>query len=207
MSGQYKVTWLCEALLVSRSGYYDWLGRGPSARPEPDPSRLLHEFERTLPGRGAAMLESYRALMPDAPGSEVFCAYETDRMFRIPTVRLAEARFGQAAPTWHYLFDWPCAWNRRLRSCHVMEVPFVFGITDQPTGQFFTGGGEAAARLSGQVRAAWASFARGNAPSASGWPDWPAYSEGGRETLRIGADSVREDDPEAARRRLWGGII
>ena len=24
MSGQYKVAWLCEALLVSRSGYYDW---------------------------------------------------------------------------------------------------------------------------------------------------------------------------------------
>jgi putative transposase len=27
MSGRYKVKWLCEALLVSRSGYYDWLRR------------------------------------------------------------------------------------------------------------------------------------------------------------------------------------
>ena len=27
MSGQYKVAWLCEALLVSRSGYYDWIKR------------------------------------------------------------------------------------------------------------------------------------------------------------------------------------
>ncbi len=27
MSGQYKVAWLCEALLVSRSGYYDWVKR------------------------------------------------------------------------------------------------------------------------------------------------------------------------------------
>ena len=27
MSGQYKVAWLCEALLVSRSGYYDWTER------------------------------------------------------------------------------------------------------------------------------------------------------------------------------------
>jgi len=36
MSGQYKLLWLCEALLVSRSGYYDWLRRrkrpGPRAR-------------------------------------------------------------------------------------------------------------------------------------------------------------------------------
>ena len=27
MSGQHKVAWLCEALLVSRSGYYDWKKR------------------------------------------------------------------------------------------------------------------------------------------------------------------------------------
>jgi transposase InsO family protein len=27
MSGQYKTAWLCEALLVSRSGYYDWKKR------------------------------------------------------------------------------------------------------------------------------------------------------------------------------------
>ena len=27
MSGDYKVAWLCEALLVSRSGYYDWQRR------------------------------------------------------------------------------------------------------------------------------------------------------------------------------------
>ena len=34
MSGEYKVAWLCEALLVSRSGYYDWCQRRhrPSAR-------------------------------------------------------------------------------------------------------------------------------------------------------------------------------
>jgi transposase InsO family protein len=36
MSGHYKVQWLCEALLVSRSGYYDWLRRrhapGPRER-------------------------------------------------------------------------------------------------------------------------------------------------------------------------------
>lgn len=180
---------------------------GGKPRPEPDAGRLLHEFDRTLPGRGAAMLDAYRQLMPEIPGSELFCAYETDRMFRMPTVRLAEARFGAAAPTWHYLFDWTCAWNPRLKSCHVMEVPFVFGITDQPTGQFFTGGGEAAARLSAEVRAAWTAFARGEPPAAPGWPDWEPYRAETRATLRIGGQTVRADDPEAARRRLWEGVI
>ena len=33
MSGQYKVAWLCEALLVSRSGYYDWKRGNPNLTP------------------------------------------------------------------------------------------------------------------------------------------------------------------------------
>lgn len=36
MSGQYKLSWLCEALLVSRSGYYDWKAR----RRQPGPRHL-----------------------------------------------------------------------------------------------------------------------------------------------------------------------
>jgi len=36
MSGQHKIAWLCEALLVSRSGYYDWVKR----RYHPGPRQL-----------------------------------------------------------------------------------------------------------------------------------------------------------------------
>jgi transposase InsO family protein len=44
MSGHYKVAWLCEALLVSRSGYYHWVER----RRQPGPRQLenLHLRER-----------------------------------------------------------------------------------------------------------------------------------------------------------------
>lgn len=38
MSGQYKVAWLCEALLVSRSGYYDWRRR----RQQPGPRQVAN---------------------------------------------------------------------------------------------------------------------------------------------------------------------
>ena len=38
MSGQYKVAWLCEALLVSRSGYYDWQRR----RHRPGPRQVAN---------------------------------------------------------------------------------------------------------------------------------------------------------------------
>ena len=42
MSGQYKVAWLCEALLVSRSGYYDWRKR----RRQPGPRQLENTLLR-----------------------------------------------------------------------------------------------------------------------------------------------------------------
>ena len=61
MSGQYKVAWLCEALLVSRSGYYDWQRR----RQRPGPrqvanlqlrQRIRLEFERSRDTYGSPRL-------------------------------------------------------------------------------------------------------------------------------------------------------
>src|SRR2546430_2236424 len=65
MSGQYKVAWLCEALLVSRSGYYDWKER----RRQPGPrqlenirlrERIREEFARS---RQAFASTAYRQLL------------------------------------------------------------------------------------------------------------------------------------------------
>ena len=42
MSAHYKVAWLCEALLVSRSGYYDWKNR----RSKPGPRQVEHAHLR-----------------------------------------------------------------------------------------------------------------------------------------------------------------
>jgi putative transposase len=47
MSGQYRLTWLCEALLVSRSGYYEWIGRRQNPSPRAEQNRLLRERIRS----------------------------------------------------------------------------------------------------------------------------------------------------------------
>src|SRR5207253_9422964 len=61
MSGSYKVAWLCEALLVSRSGYYDWRER----RVKPGPRelentclrrRIQEEFARSRKTYGSPRL-------------------------------------------------------------------------------------------------------------------------------------------------------
>lgn len=43
MSGRYKLKWLCEALLVSRSGYYDWQKRRESPGPRERENRALRQ--------------------------------------------------------------------------------------------------------------------------------------------------------------------
>src|SRR2546422_1828117 len=61
MSGQYKVAWLCEALLVSRSGYYDWIKRrresGPRQRENARLRALIRqEFARSRQTYGSPRL-------------------------------------------------------------------------------------------------------------------------------------------------------
>ena len=47
MSGAYKLRWLCEALLVSRSGYYDWLRRRHAPSPRERENLALRQRIRT----------------------------------------------------------------------------------------------------------------------------------------------------------------
>ena len=61
MSGQYKVAWLCEALLVSRSGYYDWVERRHQPRPRALENmhlreRIRQEFARSRQTYGSPRL-------------------------------------------------------------------------------------------------------------------------------------------------------
>ena len=61
MSGHYNLKWLCEALLVSRSGYYDWLGRSraPSRRARENlmlRQRIREEFVRSRRTYGSPRL-------------------------------------------------------------------------------------------------------------------------------------------------------
>src|SRR5213079_720082 len=61
MSGQYKVAWLCEALLVSRSGYYDWKERRhlPGSRQLENirlRERIREEFARSRKTYGSPRL-------------------------------------------------------------------------------------------------------------------------------------------------------
>src|SRR6266566_6312137 len=77
-------------------------------------------------------LEVYRGNRPGASPGDLLAAVITDWFFRIPPIRVAEARAlagagAGAGGTWMYRFDHPDPRdNHRFGACHAAEIPFVF---------------------------------------------------------------------------------
>ena len=162
-----------------------------------DEATAVRRLERTCPGAGRTLYDAYRAELGDGtrPG-DVWVAVETDRVFRIPAIELAAAQARHTPDVWMYLFTWESpAMGGDLRSCHALEIPFVWN-TLAISGPF-SGGGPEAEALAAEMHAAWIAFAAG------GDPGWERYEEGRRATRVFGPGGGLVDDPMAATRRLW----
>jgi para-nitrobenzyl esterase len=128
---------------------------------------------------------------------DLWVAIATEFVFRLPSIRFADAHAGATAPdvgTHCYLFTWETpAFGGALGSCHALEIPFVFGSVHNPAVQAFSGGGDDAFALSAIMGDAWASHARFGAPSSPGGRsgsndrlEWPQWDEGRRPTAVLG---------------------
>jgi para-nitrobenzyl esterase len=140
---------------------------------------------------------------------DLWSAIATEYVFRVGTVRLADAHARAARPgigTFNYLFTWESpAFDGVLGSCHALEIPFVFGTVKNPMVQGFSGGGDDALALSAAIRRSWTSFARTGVPSCelpgAGTDEWPRWDPDRRPTTVLGPwpDAVgmvhRVDDP------------
>lgn len=175
-----------------------------------DEARLLHLCERALPGHGAAALAFYRTLSGRKNNGkllDLFCWLETDRMFRVPTHRLLAAQAAQQPLVFAAQFEWESPqFGGLMGACHVVDVPFVFGGTGSPTGQFFTGGGEVAAALADEVMRAWATFARHGKPAAIGGLDWPAFDTK-CQAMHLSGQVRIDAMPSAAERAFWHFLV
>ncbi len=144
-------------------------------------SRLVDQMRGTRAARGE----------PVAP-RDLWAAIATEFVFRLPSVRFADAHAAVAMPgvgTYCYLFTWESpALGGYLGSCHALELPFVFGTVHNPAVQGFCGGGEDAFALSALMRRAWTTFARTGAPGpmAPSSAEWPVWEAGTRPTAVLG---------------------
>lgn len=135
---------------------------------------------------------------------DLYYAIESDRNFRMPGVRLAEAMDGLGEPVYSYLFTWPSpAFEGGLGSPHGIDVGFLFGThADDDVAASFSGSSRAADVLSETMQDSWSSFAREGKPFSESTGVWPTYGEEHR-TMILGAQMRVELDPLGEERLAW----
>jgi len=157
-------------------------------------------------GGDEQMLAAYQAARPSASANDVLIGITTDHMFRIPAIRLAEARATHGRRTWMYLFAWESrAFGGRLKATHALEIPFAFDNLDKLGVDVFLGEGPTPQHVADAMHAAWTSFIRTGDPNCDALPDWPAYDTRRRATMVFDNVSEAVDDPSSIERRLWDG--
>ncbi len=176
-----------------------------------DEKALARRIDERAPGRARHFIEAYRAASSERPSREpadLFFAFETDRVFRVPVIRMLDAQSAHQRDTRGYLFTWesPLA-GGSLGACHGIDVPFVFDNLARVGAAGFAGSGPEAERLRDRVMDAWIAFARGGDPNGAGLPPWPAWDPARRPTMILGRECGVRDDPLGAERAAWDGVL
>jgi para-nitrobenzyl esterase len=137
---------------------------------------------------GEAALARYRARRPGGSAMDLLADLGTDETFLLPFIRLAEAVAARGGNAYAYLFDWAPP-RSRFKSCHCIDLPFVFGNFDAWGDAAMLAGGDAAqmADLSAAIRRAWIAFVRTGDPQHDSLPAWPRHDADRRPTMRFGA--------------------
>ncbi|MFF5368078.1 carboxylesterase/lipase family protein [Streptomyces sp. NPDC013187] len=147
--------------------------------------------------------QAYRAAFPEASPSELYERVQTDWLFSMPTLHLAEAQRAGGGRAHVYELTWPAPGNGgALGACHGLDIPLLFGTYGADLGLLLFAGAEPSAEalaLSSRFRASWTSFAR------TGDPGWPAYDDERRLVQVLDAEPVVTAYPEERSRRLWEG--
>ncbi|GAB3678035.1 carboxylesterase family protein [Actinocorallia lasiicapitis] len=138
--------------------------------------------------------ETYQANRPGAKPGDIMSAVITDWFFRVPAIRLAEAK---PHNTWMYEFAWNSGAQdvpAPLKACHALELGFVFDALASTEGRGLVGPNPPQA-LADTMHAAWVAFAK------TGDPGWPRYDEA-RTVQVFDVEPALTADPRADERKL-----
>ncbi|RKN77322.1 carboxylesterase/lipase family protein [Streptomyces klenkii] len=150
------------------------------------------------PGRDGA--RRYRDGYPAAGPDELYELVHSDWLFRMPSLRLAEAQTAAGSRAHVYELAWPApGMGGAFGACHGLDVPLVFGNLDrgQPAVLIGEDPSPEAEALSARMRAAWTAFA------THGDPGWPAYDTGQRLVQVYDTLPAVTAYPEEASRLIW----
>nr|WP_030562004.1 carboxylesterase family protein [Streptomyces aureocirculatus] len=165
---------------------------------EVDEEQAASALDVFAPGPDGA--RRYRDAFPTAGPDELYELVHSDWLFRMPTLRLAEAHSAAGGRAHVYELTWSApGMGGALGACHGLDVPLVLGNLDRGQPALLIGDAPSpeAADLSGLMRSAWTSFA------ADGEPGWPAYDTGRRLVQLFDARPAVAAYPEERSRGIW----
>lgn len=164
---------------------------------------LAGQTLRVFAPGGEAGEAAYRAAFPEAAAEELFERVQTDWLFALPSLRLAEAQRAGGGRAHVYELTWPAPGTiGELGACHGLDIPLLFGTFGADLGGLLFPGGEPtpeAERLSAFMRRAWTTFAR------TGEPGWPLYDTQARLVQVLDTEPRVTPYPEEDSRRIWEG--
>ena len=174
-----------------------------------DGDKIAERIQQRLPhADGAKITAGYRAARPEADWPSIWIAIETDRIFRIPAIRVAEAQRAHQPDVFMYLFSWESpGFDGLLGACHAIEIPFLFDCLDLPGADKFVGAGPDAQRLVERTMDSWLGFATNGDPTHAALGTWSRYETNRRATMELGPRCALLDDPASAERALWDGVL
>ena len=148
-------------------------------------------------GLSAEDARAYRDSFSGNTGTEILGQALTDRMFRVPTEELCEARIGANGLTYLYQSAWRSpALGGVLGAAHCVDVPFVFDNLDA-SGVDVTLGLEPPQALADRMHRAWVDFV------TDGDPGWPAFRLDTRTAMIFDDESTVVNDPLRLPRSLF----
>ncbi|MFF4183417.1 carboxylesterase/lipase family protein [Streptomyces sp. NPDC001691] len=153
---------------------------------------------RFAPGPDGAA--AYRAAHPQADPTTMRDLVMSDWLFRMPSLRLAEAHAMGGGTTYAYELAWPApGLGGALGACHGLDVPLVFATLHGGIATLLFGEeppAEARA-VSDAMGRAWTDFA------AHGDPGWARYRTGERLTRVYDTEPSTVPYPQETSRRIW----
>jgi len=158
-----------------------------------------------------SIIETYKKsrekINPSINLHEVYEAFMTDSLFRIPSIKFAEAQSRYQKNTYMYLFNWKTPFEKgRYGAMHALEISFVFGaFLDDYLFTFPKRTGETEV-LSDRMMDAWISFAKTGNPNHANIPNWATYDPEKRSTMIFDSKIEIWNNPLHKEREMWNDM-
>jgi para-nitrobenzyl esterase len=135
---------------------------------------------------------------------EIYEAYNTDSIFRIPSIKFAEAQSKHQPNTYMYLFKWKTPFqNGRFGSMHALEIAFIFGSFWEDYLFTFPKKTAETEELSKKMMNYWITFAKNGNPNSPSALEWPSYNTENRKTIIFDNKVEIIQDPLKMERKMW----